>query len=488
MMQKRVKGDLKSKRGSALVVSLCMISMMGTLSLALLQVTLGESQYVERFGNGLMAFHLAEGAVDEAIVSLRGNQGIRSVPQALTDTGAYQATVTPLGQDTYSIDATGTFGGNRNAFGYVERRITAVVEIRKESPFQYAVFSDGELKLTGNAIVDSFDSRKGFFMDLPEQGEKGDVATNSTASDAIEIDGANVKVYGSAWLSDTGNVKKNEKSLLSGGAKPLGQPVSLAPASVPEGQPNDGLFKYAGDSGVHWEYGRVDKFGNDNIFRINDMKFYGGEPWNAPPAQKYWFDEMKVTGNNHVVMSAVPVTVYVTGDVKIDSGQLNPAGLAWGGQPRSTDLVIYVVGNGKVEITGNSWVVGCIYAPESEVKISGHGRVLGAVVGKDVQITGNGRVDYDLAAREVKGEGATAANLLAWQEQGSSSALNTGNGSGTGTGTGGSTPPAGETPPGVGCPSPGETPPGGGNALPGAPPEGGYAPPAESTPGSGYPP
>jgi hypothetical protein len=60
----------------------------------------------------------------------------------------------------------------------------------------------------------------------------------------------------------------------------------------------------------------------------------------------------------------------------------------------SLDLQIYVYGlnddSGTVTLTGNAAFYGVIYAPQSQVSLTGNGRVIGGVAGYTTTITGNG--------------------------------------------------------------------------------------------------
>jgi len=410
--EKKAENLMRNEKGSALVISLCLIATMGTLSIALLQASLGEMRSTERFEQRLTAFHLADGAVDDAIVALRENRNYAGAPLTPDGLGTYRSVVTQVAgrANTYTIQTAGSFGLSQAAPGYVEQRISAVVNFTLESPFKYAAFSTGPTKLSGQAQIDSFDSTKGFFMALPDHGSDGDIGSNSTDYGAITLR-ENTYVHGSALLREVEDLDLPHGPVLEEGVRPLSAPEDFPVKDPPAGLEDSGAFSYtAHDGGPAWEASGL---------TITTPQFFGGVPWETPASKDYLFNSIKISGNNHVVISTVPATLYVDGNVRIDSGQLNPAGFIHGAAPQSADLVI-IVKDGDVTITGDSWIVGAIYAPNSRVKIDGQATVFGAVIAKELDISGGATLHYDKSLKDATVKcGTPKAELVAWQEEGS---------------------------------------------------------------------
>ncbi|HNV86071.1 MAG TPA: polymer-forming cytoskeletal protein [Candidatus Omnitrophota bacterium] len=394
------------------MISLCLIATMGTLSIALLQTSVGEMRSAERFEQRLTAFHLADGAIDDAIVALRANRAYAGAASTPEGSGTYRSVVSQVAgtSNTYTIQTMGSYGTSAADPAYVEQRISAVVNFTLESPFKYATFSTGETKLSGQAEIDSFDSTKGFFMDLPDRGSEGDIGSNSTDYGAVTLR-ENTYVHGSALLRETEDLDLPHGPVLENGVETLFEPEDFQAKDPPAGLSNSGAFSYtAHDGGPAWEVSGLE---------VTTPQFFGGNPWDAPGAQDYLFNSIKISGNNHIVISTVPATLYVDGNVRIDSGQLNPAGFIHGAAPQSADLVI-IVKSGDVTITGDSWIVGAIYAPNSRVKIDGQATVFGAVIAKELDISGGAKIHYDTSLKDAAVKcGTPKAELVAWQEDGS---------------------------------------------------------------------
>lgn len=109
------------------------------------------------------------------------------------------------------------------------------------------------------------------------------------------------------------------------------------------------------------------------------------------PAGLYAID---LTGTEGITLAAgATLTIYTAGDVKVaGNGLLNPNSSPvtfqlWGTSTSPAPQDIQIAGNGALK--------GIIYAPNAAIKINGNGDVMGAVVGKDVNLTGNAAFHYD---------------------------------------------------------------------------------------------
>jgi len=101
-----------------------------------------------------------------------------------------------------------------------------------------------------------------------------------------------------------------------------------------------------------------------------------------------------LTGTEGITLAAgATLTIYTAGDVKIaGNGLLNPNSAPetfqlWGTSTSPAAQDIQIAGNGALK--------GIIYAPNAFIKINGNGDVMGAVVGKEVNLTGNAAFHYD---------------------------------------------------------------------------------------------
>lgn len=134
----------------------------------------------------------------------------------------------------------------------------------------------------------------------------------------------------------------------------------------------------------------------------------------------YYFDAISLSGSSSIQIGvdsdsdghvdgppSPKVRIFVGGEVS-----LGGKGLVNFGRP--VDAEIYVSG-GDVSLSGSAEFRGAIYAPNSEVKLTGHSGVYGSVLGNEVKNTGGAGVHYD----EDMGDSVVVlgpVNLLAWHE------------------------------------------------------------------------
>jgi hypothetical protein len=117
-------------------------------------------------------------------------------------------------------------------------------------------------------------------------------------------------------------------------------------------------------------------------------------------------------GQGITLAPGATLSIYTAGDIRVTgNGILNPnndpASLQiWGTSTSTVAQTIRVAGNGALK--------GVIYAPNGSIYINGNGDVMGAVVGKEIDVTGNASFHYDESL------GAWSANtpygITKWRE------------------------------------------------------------------------
>jgi hypothetical protein len=114
-------------------------------------------------------------------------------------------------------------------------------------------------------------------------------------------------------------------------------------------------------------------------------------------------DALTVTGNASIVIAAGSrLRLFVEGGVRIAGNgisNLNAQPITcqiWGTNPTSAGQSIHIAGNGALKTV--------VYAPNGDVQINGNGDVMGSVVARSIQLTGNANFHYDEAL--AYGEGA----------------------------------------------------------------------------------
>jgi hypothetical protein len=252
--------------------------------------------------------------------------------------------------------------------------------------FDFAAFGDNQVDMGGGAITDSYDSSLGTFTQTQIAGG-GDVCTNSTNSGAVDFNGAGTQVYGNVCVGTGGStstgISPNPGPYLSSSV--LAAPVVLTPVVVPVVGTNQGNVTCNSACTIAPEqtYGDV---------IIKDVATLN--------AGTYVMESLTVTAGGSLNVGTGPIMIYITGpdpSAVLDIGGnsvTNPS-------LKATDLTFMVATTStcKVKVTGGASAAYAVYAPGCEIDVAGNGTIYGAIVGKDIKITGGASVHYDAALK-----------------------------------------------------------------------------------------
>ncbi len=380
----------KDEKGNALILTLLFVSLMSVFSLALSYGALSEVRAVERFENRIVAFHWAEGAVDQTLVELRDNASYSGVPQTSASngraSGSFQTTVTATGSpDTYQIAALGTIGANTASYGYQQSSITAVANFSttSSSTFPGAIFAQTSISQSGDGGTDAYDSRNGDH-DSDDGANEGHLISNGTGANTIVKSGDGT-VRGNLTAGPGANpstaIVVSGDGIVTGSRSAGTNAIPVEAVSVPTELTSGGNLVL--------DRGTTTTLGSGN----------------------YWYSSISITRGGRLTLTG-SATIYVSGSVTIsgDGGIVTAGSLP-------TNLRINVTTTDAVSKSGDSNLYAAIYAPQSTVTVSGDGDVFGAIVGNVVSHSGDGTVHYDKAlAADTNESNSPNQNLRAWSE------------------------------------------------------------------------
>jgi len=181
-MRSSSRGASCNRRGTIFITSVGVMVFLTLLGAGFMVRSLNESRTGSRSAWRQEAFYLAEAAVERASINLR-------TPDDTTD----DVTSGTLVTGTYTVDAPEeigtlqyrvvTHGTTQNE----QRNIEAVFQLEPQSVFQFALFGDSSVSVSGDAQTDSFDSSEGPYDDDPDsptynKSQNGDIGTNGTAT------------------------------------------------------------------------------------------------------------------------------------------------------------------------------------------------------------------------------------------------------------------------------------------------------------------
>ena len=371
----------RNERGALLVSSYLVLVVLGVFSVALYSREITTLHSYHRSQNLIRAFHLAESGVDLAISQLRQNssyagQGYSSLGNA----GGYLVQVQvpdPVASpNVRRITATGETPSNlTTSYAYQQRQVVAYVNI-SGSPFNNALFAKTSIDMNGNAITDSYDSRTGVM------GTNGDIATNGAAAGAITLTG-NARVKGDAVVGPGADVSKaislDKNTVIEGTQSAASSTVALNSVQIPPNLANQGALSVSSKDTV------------------------------TLPGGAYWYSSINISGDALVNFTG-PATLYVSGSISITGKGIVTS------QNLPPNLLIYVQGSPTVSLAGKDNFYGAVYAPDSNVSLSGNAALYGAVVGAVIHDSGKALVRYDEALKTINGNSSNTVSVLAWTE------------------------------------------------------------------------
>ena len=233
----------------------------------------------------------------------------------------------------------------------------------------------------GNMHTDSYDSDDGSYS-VGTAAHRGSICSDGD----VHVHG-DASIHGDARAGATGEVIVDGDPTITGNIgnriKPLDlPPVDASPYAISPYNDNNLLPKVLRlneqGNGNHWVY-PVD---NQGDFRLNAGDIY------FMPAGTYYFRDMLLNGGSILHITG-DVKIYVTRDLTFVGGSY-----VYNDTSKAENLTIMMTG-GVANITYGNPFYGVLYAPSTDVTISGDADVYGAVVAENLRVTGNALGHYD---------------------------------------------------------------------------------------------
>lgn len=375
-----------NNRGMMLITTLGLAATVITLSAAILTASVVEIKAAEKFEHRTIAFHWAEGAIDQTLVQLRTNAayvGIPATAAMANVSGTYLSAVTPMGNGVYRINSTASITGTPSVLAQ-SRSLQAYATIAaSSSPFNSAVFAKDNIAMSGNVNTESYDSRNGAYS-AARATHQGHIGSNNTGAATIALSG-NVKIKGNVTVGPGADlnvaIRTPGNVTISGTQSAASAPTVLDPVVVPANAVNLGVL---------------------NVNSLTPRTLSGGT---------YVVSTLNVSGLGKLRVTG-ETTIYVTTGVIITGGGTvsdnNVVSLP-------TNLRLYVQGI-QVNMSGNAKFYGAIYAPNAQVNMSGNSKIYGSVVGRWVNCSGNNDIYFDEALKTAGGSSNSSSDVTYWTE------------------------------------------------------------------------
>ena len=259
--------------------------------------------------------------------------------------------------------------------GEVRRQAGAILHRRRDSLFPGALFGRDRVHIGGSAVVDSYDSSAGPYGGT-NLASDGDVSSNGS----IDVGGSAI-VKGDAMPGPSGSVAIGGSAQITGLTDPATSARQLPAVTLPDNLINQGAITLNGTQVLTLATGN------------------------------YLVSSINITANAKLVVDAAggPVNLYVTGAVSIGGqGIVNTSAIA-------SNLFLSMTGNQDFKLTGNADFYGSVYAPDSNLFLSGGGQMFGGFVGASVDnLNGNGHFHYDQALNSIPGPPGPLRMVSRW--------------------------------------------------------------------------
>lgn len=348
------------------------------------------------------ALHLAEAGLDQAARNLRTETATDDMMTDTLQTGAFLIDPPqPLGNLLYRVLSHGTSQQE-------ERRVEAVLRLIPESIFQFALFGNQGLNVSGNALTDSYDSSLGPYNPNPgpgyNAGHNGDIGTNGDDPGDVNVGGSifvdGQVAVGYAATDPVSVVTGYDPLFITGGTSPPSDTQDvvtqtstfpMSPVTVPAGVPCSDFTVGGNTTETLSPTGGVN---GDGVYCFQNLTLQGGG----------------------TLTSTGPVTVYIT-------GQFVAKGNSLMGVPSDpTDLLVLMTPTGGATIeqgtmTGTTGFYGALYGPNSTINITGNAEIFGSVIAQTINVTGSATIHYDEALSETTNITNTFRTVrMAWRE------------------------------------------------------------------------
>ena len=375
------------RRGIVYVVSLGLAVLLSVFGATLLLRSVSELGQSTRFTIQTAALHHAEAAVDQAIRNLR-NGTSSNISTTTLPGGTYWAELAPLGTQMQRITAHGSAGSD-------QRNLDVIIKLTPESVFQYALFGDQKIVVSGSADTDSYDSRLPGGYSSQTAGGNGGAGTNATSSGGVTVSGS-VGINGQVVVGPTGNPNSVVTITGGGGITITGNPkivaqsqaLPLASVKVPE------------------------------ELTCNDYTVSDDTTITLSSDQgTYCFRNLTVSGGGTLTADG-PVTVYLTGELRASGNTL----IGVVNNPRTMLFLVAAAAGttlgttGGGSITGNSTFYGALYGPGAEFDVTGSAEIFGSVIAKRVDLSGSAKIHYDEALTTLPVGSTYQTSIVLWRE------------------------------------------------------------------------
>ena len=379
------------RRGSTYIAALGLGLILTIVGIAIVALSRVGTRSMRDTGDWAKARQLALSGAEHALTKINSDSNWRTSYQGQTVThslggGSFSWQVideadgdlTDDEAEPVTVVATGTVGeASYTLRGQLEIPVSG-------GAITHGITAPTKIQLSGNASIDSYDSSLGSYGGT-NKGSNASIATNTTVNNGVKLTG-NAKIKGDVAVGPGGDpdrVISASGSAITGDRGVLDEEAEIPAPTEPTGM---------GSSTGHLNVRDRTVFISEDR-HVNKLKVSGNGRLRITGDATILADgEVSVSGNGRIeVMSGASLKIYCKNKLKLSG---NGYASVVDGSDLSR-LQFIGLGTGRVQLSGNGWIQGVVLAPYAAVRISGNGSAFGAVVAKNLKMSGNGKIHED---------------------------------------------------------------------------------------------
>jgi len=411
--------------GSTLMITLFFCMAIGIVLASLLNLVSSRNRIVIRSLGWNQAIPVLEAGIEEALTHLHDDssspsangwtagviagQTVYTKQRNFTDGSYFYVTLYNATANNPVIYSQGYVLSPLNTNQYISRMVKVCTT--NVSGWTYAIAATGTITMSGGGIVDGFDSRNGAYSTATNRNATGEIATTSTAANALNI--GTGKVFGTATTGPGGTIS------LSGGA--IGDVSWVtnhtgAEAGWTNNNMNASFPTNAPPGGGPYFAPTVSTAGGSNVTLVPsgtyEMSSFTSSDSTKPMfvsgnATVWVTGSFTVSGSGYVwIQPGASLKLIVGGSMTVSGG-----GVVNGTSLASNCSLVGLPGCTSITYSGSAAFVGTINAPQAALTVSGSAGAYGAAIVQSANLSGGASWHYD----DALGTGNGIA-MLSWRE------------------------------------------------------------------------
>lgn len=448
------KNGFRDKSGSALVAAIFVAVVIGLWMAAAMQSSFTEYKMSSRYMEMQNALNLAESGLEEALSAFNNNDwtGWTSYSNGYYLSGDADTLINSSSSLDLFSGAKGTLSifidnNSTNPVIAAEGKIVGadgnslsrqiLVELSTSSLFSNGLLARNSVTMNGSGItVDSYDSRSGDYTPFSSTNRNSNGNVGSLSLDNTDVSLNHAHIYGFVAVAgafDFSTSFHRHGILGEWGDSSGTQETDRVTEDFTADLPAVAVPDYSGWIDVSTI--------NSGSSSISGPLTLGTSTATSPTG--YVADDISLSGNGDNLIIDGPVRLYVNNDVSIsgkgtiyitstgslevysnNNVSITGNGSAYGMQNETKKPEKFMIYNSNttdgattVNVAGNGKAYVVVYAPNSDVQLSGggsSGTVHGAIVGYDITLSGGYEFHYDEALADLNGDAGLSINY--WRE------------------------------------------------------------------------